>query len=423
MIRPTLLALALTIFLPAAIYTILGTSSMSTGLLPVMLLWTVIGLATAPHPYKLRISDGYALCTVLGAIVLFFVHLLIESTRVRGADFGRFFSSSLILIIMFLGANFAARNLIREPGENLVRTANYILLAMTAMGLAARAGFPAFGAQASAKAIVLFAEPSHFGLAFLPMLLFRASLASKTGQVRLLGGALMLGAILQSLTTIAGVALLAATLLRRKPLFGMLVVMIVVGGGVALVDLSYYAERLSLSGDSDNLTTLVYLQGWENAILNFGETDGLGVGFQQFGLAGSTGDISEKIYAIMGGSYINLMDGGSTATKLIAEFGVFGIAMLLVFFRFALRALMYMRRMQLMPAGARDIHWMFFSACTVSYSLELVLRGVGYFSTGGFLAMTAIMALYRLKRAGIRSGPASPLHTVQPAGPTWSPGS
>jgi len=203
----------------------------------------------------------------------------------------------------------------------------------------------------------------------------------------------------------------------------MLFVMIIVGGGVALLDLSYYADRLSLSGDSDNLTTLVYLQGWENALLNFGETDGLGVGFQQFGLAGSTGDISEKIYALMGGTYINLMDGGSTATKLIAEFGVFGIAMLLVFLRFALRAMIYTRSMQMIPSGQRDIHWMFFSACTVSYSLELVLRGVGYFSTGGFLAMTAIMALYRLKRADIRSGPANPVHTAEPADPAWSHGS
>jgi hypothetical protein len=422
-IRLTLLALALTIFLPPSIYTVLGTSSMSTGLLPVMFLWTVIGLTSAPTPYRLRMSDGYVLCAAMAIIAIMFVHLLIESTKVHGADFGRFFSSSVILVIMVMGADFAARNLIREPGENLVRAANYILIFMTGMGLAARAGFPSFGAQASAKAIILFAEPSHFGLAFLPILLFRASLASKSGQVRLLGGALVLGAILQSLTTLAGVALLAVTLLRRTPLFGMLFVMILVGSGVALLDLSYYADRLSLSGDSDNLTTLVYLQGWENAWLNFGETDGIGVGFQQFGLAGSTGAISEKIYAILGGTYINLMDGGSTATKLIAEFGVFGIVMLLVYFRFALRSLMYMRGLQTAAAEKRDIHWMFFSACTVSYSLELVLRGVGYFSTGGFLALTALMALYRLRRADTQSGPANPVRTVPPGDPAWSRGS
>jgi hypothetical protein len=111
------------------------------------------------------------------------------------------------------------------------------------------------------------------------------------------------------------------------------------------------------------------------------------------------GLFTEKIAQIMGGSYLSLLDGGSTATKVIAEFGVLGIIMLLAYARLVFRGISYIRAAQSAPARDRDKRVIFFQALVISYSLELLVRGVGYFSPGGFLALVALISLHRLSRS------------------------
>jgi hypothetical protein len=228
------------------------------------------------------------------------------------------------------------------------------------------------------------------------MLLFRAAVARRRTQWLLIGTAALLAGLLQNLTMVAGILIVAALLLRHASLvFAMLIVAI----GAFTLDITYYSERLTLSPDSANFSVLVFLQGWENAVLNFQETHGLGVGFQQFGIAGSVGEIADKIAAMLEGDYINLLDGGSTATKLIGEFGVFGIAALLAYFTVVLRGVAYIRAAQRRPAAERDYRRIFFYSLIISYTFELTIRGVGYFSSGGFLAVAALIAIYRSRKS------------------------
>jgi hypothetical protein len=397
-IRMTPVAFILTFLLPWAVGTAVPGASLSIGVMCAAMFWIVAALVGADRPYMLYRSDGYFLALPLSVIVLLSGHIAFSSVLVAGADFGRFAGSCAILLVLFTGAHFASKKLLSVPGTVLVRAANLVLLLLAFCGLAGAAGAPALGpAGVHDKPLLIFGEPSHFALAMLPLLLFRMAVAKTSTQILLISSALAMGAVLQNLTMIAGILVVSAVLLRQWVF--VLLLIPAAGAGLAL-DLTYYAERLAFSSDSHNLSTLVFLQGWQNAFLNFGETHGFGVGFQQFGVAGSIGEIAQRITRLLGGgATLSLLDGGTTASKLIAEFGVLGILLILLFLPAAARSVLFIRRSQFLPPAERDAQRIFFCAMLTTYTIELFMRGVGYFSPGGFLAVVSLLSLSRLRRS------------------------
>jgi hypothetical protein len=183
--------------------------------------------------------------------------------------------------------------------------------------------------------------------------------------------------------------------LRRTQLLLLLGVLLVAVAVLAL-DLSYYADRLVLSADSDNLSTLVYLQGWQRAWLNISETGGLGVGFQQFGFVGSLGTVLEKIVQMNRGASLNLYDGGSTGSKLIAELGVVGVALIVLYLLLVVRGVRLIRRAQRLPIGQRDLRRIFFYSFIIAYASELLIRGNGYLSPSCTLVLASLIAVQQL---------------------------
>jgi hypothetical protein len=162
---------------------------------------------------------------------------------------------------------------------------------------------------------------------------------------------------------------------------------------------------LALTGESDNLSTLVFLQGWQRAALNIYETGGLGVGFQQFGFVGSLGAVANRIGQLVGTS-INLYDGGSTGSKLIAELGAAGVALIALYLRLVMRGVRVIRRAQRVPIEQRDMGQIFVYSLILAYTSELFLRGTGYLSSSGFLVLAALVAVPQLtetKRQAVNS--------------------
>jgi hypothetical protein len=202
---------------------------------------------------------------------------------------------------------------------------------------------------------------------------------------------------LQNLTMLVGVLAAACLILRRLHLLLLLGALVLVVGYMAL-DLRYYTSRLLLSGDSTNLSALVFLQGWQRAGLNISETSGLGIGFQQFGYVGSLGDLAQRIVLLIG-SNLNLYDGGSTGSKLVAEMGALGVALIALYLRLVVRGVVLIRRSQKLPLGQRDLRGIFFYSLIIAYASELFIRGNGYFTPSGFLVLAALLAVPRLGEA------------------------
>jgi hypothetical protein len=388
-IRPVSIALLLTLLLPPSIFVAFATPSMTSGMVICASTWVVLGIVIRERPFAFSNSDANWLIAFIFGIAVLTLHVTIIDSQIGHVDFKRFFLSCVLLGLALIGTIYSARLLASVPTVHLEQAAHLILAVLTIIGIAGVAGVQPIGPQASSRSVVIFSEPSHYSLAYLPILLFCVSIAKRTAQLILIGTSLALALALQSLTMVAGLLIVTALLLRPIPL---VLMAILVGAGSLALDLSYYASRLAFTSDSTNLSTLVFMQGWENAILNFRETHGFGVGFQQFGIAGSVGDVADRILAILGDP-LSLLDGGSTAPKLIGEFGVFGVVGLALFVRMAVRAGLFIRASQLQPVGARDSTRLFFCCFIVTYLVELFVRGTGYFSSGGFLAVVGFIGL------------------------------
>lgn len=151
----------------------------------------------------------------------------------------------------------------------------------------------------------------------------------------------------------------------------------------------YFSSRLDFSSDGSNMTTLVFLQGIDDAYRSFINTNGVGLGFQMAG----TDQPGQYGYTIahMSGSFLNRADGGFVASKLITEFGVFGVGILLWYLKRFFQSTLYLSSYSFEKDNDDSFTLLGFVALIV-FSVEFLLRGYGYFSPGILLFFT----LYQL---------------------------
>ena len=242
----------------------------------------------------------------------------------------------------------------------------------------------------TSKPFFPFAEPSHFGLAFTPIVLFLCLLLK--GWVRFLP-ALVLGLMgLVTPNTIMLLGIIVVVLLRPP-----LAIVFSIFAGVLLLTSShllpgYFTHRIQHC--FKNHTCLVYLQGWEIMLSSLLDTFGLGHGFQNLAAA-ERGPIAERIAKYGHKIYLNRQDGGFLAVKLVGEFGVFGIALVLAATWLIARSAWDLMTRLHQKVGAIDA---LYHALIVGFVLELWFRGLGYFSPGVVLFFAAL-EMRRLKAA------------------------
>ena len=164
-------------------------------------------------------------------------------------------------------------------------------------------------------------------------------------------------------------------------------------------DINYFIERLNFSQNNLNLTTLVYLQGWQEIFYSFQETGGFGVGFQNMGILAPTA-ISELIYQLAGGFYKNRNDGSFLASKIISEFGVLGLMIvglyLKQFFSSLLKISKYLNNTDLINFNSKISPILIFAHIhVIFFIIEMFAAGTGYFSTGVFLLLISFFLLQK----------------------------
>ena len=231
-------------------------------------------------------------------------------------------------------------------------------------------------------------------LTFIPLLMYCCT--SSTGRNRwaaLLLGAMVAG-VLQNLTLVVGWLLVFLICVRGFALPALAAVLALV---ISQLDLSYYLNRLDFSGEVQNLSNAVYLQGWQLIDESLTNSGNWGLGFQQLGVQGSETPATQLIYTLTGGNYSNLLDGGFTFAKLVSEFGwVGGILTALYLFR-AWKAISALRS-SAHGSNATNSALMFANSVIASYLIELFIRGTGYF-TGTAILLTGSLWLITGQRA------------------------
>ena len=113
-----------------------------------------------------------------------------------------------------------------------------------------------------------------------------------------------------------------------------------------------------------------------------------------------TGNFTDLITPIIGGNgSLNLEDGGFLSAKLIAEFGVIGIAIVISYIIQIFKILFKIRKLnQKIELDDMEKKQLILYGFIFSFLVEMFLRGYGYFSPCLLIVLTAYFSLLRIEK-------------------------
>lgn len=373
------------IFLPPALFLVVNLSSLAAGAVLAAILAVALLLPRKSGFALLDRSDLTLLMLCIGVIL---IHLIFADIMLS-IYMWRALSSLAVLPVLFFGATALSFSFLRSDSRVIEKICWRIFFLMIVLLVAAILGFYDGNIFDRNKVVFPFSEPSHFTLAFIPFLMFVCVTSTGWRRYGLLLGCFALAYWVENLTMLVGCFLVAAACARALFFPALLFGILIIG---YLWDFSYFTERLNFSTESSNLSTLVYLQGWELAIESLRSTSYWGLGFQQLGVRPTAVLAAETIYQISG-SELNQNDGGFLLAKLVSEFGILGIIVAGSFSFFACRIFVKLRSIAYgRHAKSADI---FASCVIVSFLLDMYVRGVGYYSGSTLLLLMAMHYCFR----------------------------
>lgn len=379
--RPPTIALIFLLVVPSLLFGARLTSSMAPG--------TLVGAFCAVFTVLVRMSSTARLASTLRfypAVALAITLHLVLATYWGPVDFGRAFISLAMFGIFFAGAGALADLLRSVDSAQLELLMRRIFIGLLILGMAACFGVLQPLRGSFEKPVFPFTEPSHFALATTPFLIFACVSSTHNKRLLYIGIALAEALMLQNLTFLVGCLFAASISLRLKHMVVFTCLLLPV---LFALDLTYYIDRVDFSGELQNLSGLVYLQGWQLIEESLAATHGVGRGFQQLGVNGTAVTAADLIRALTG-SELNLLDGGFNLSKLVCEFGILGALLAGCYMFVAFGAF---RRLRSVVAGRQVVSSLqvFCASVILGYLLELVLRGAGYFTPSGLLLITALL--------------------------------
>ena len=326
-------------------------------------------------------------------LVLFFLISIYSYLLFDWFDFERFLLSYLLLMIYLIACTFFVALSQKISDDKLYKYITIIFYIVAIDGVAFLI-YKIFNPRSTEPLLTFFPEVSHFSLIFLPLLLFKLlSCKNNLYAYSLIIGSLIIVMNIQNLTMLVGLFFVMLIYSIRKSLiiFFIPIVIFVLLIGIDIENLVYYTDRLQLN-DTENISALVFLSGWERALLNISENSLFGIGFNQLGYDGKIGDYQNKI-ASLGLSDLNIKDGGSLAPKLVAEFGFFGIILLAIYLVFFFK-LLYKHKIKRFTYNFNYLDTFYYSIFMMS-SVCIFLRNSGYFSPIIFLLLCSIIYLIK----------------------------
>lgn len=241
-----------------------------------------------------------------------------------------------------------------------------------------------------------FSEPSHYALVYAPIACLALLVCDAKMRIYICLISLALALLVPSLTLLVVTFLLILLTLSINNIL-LLGFFVFFSTSLILVIapnlLQYFLDRLT--GDSpDNLSRLVYIQGWENMVSALSFTSGLGIGFQNLGNEppGATTLILKSLYD----SALNRADGGFLMAKIVGEFGVVGIIFVLFMFITSVAAGYTLRRHIKKSSFTRNAVYLFPLCSIYMIFIELFIRGVGYFSPSLIFAIFCLPGAIKL---------------------------
>ena len=239
--------------------------------------------------------------------------------------------------------------------------------------------------------LLLFPEISHFSIIFLPLLMFKVLVSKNIIYIYVINVfSLVLSIYVENLTLLVGTIMVMSIYSIKKTIIFILIPLVFIISNIGIDNMSYFTSRLSFD-NPNNVSTLVFLSGWERAYLNLIDFSFLGIGFNQLGYEGQIGYYQNQIMSL-GLRNLNLKDGGSLAPKLISELGVFGIFLILMYLIFFVKIMYKLKKYSYSYTHLNA----FYISIFIMSSVNIFMRGSGYFSPIIFLLFGSIFYFIKL---------------------------
>lgn len=368
--------------LPSLVYTALPVSSMAPGL--ALALTIALLLSTTQSN---GVPKGTLLATSLFCTAVSF-HFILAGT-LQPLNASRFVGSLILIAYMIIVSTSTVPLIFDNLKPNTLTPIFWLLTGCATLGILE---IQPSTVNATIKPVFPYSEPSIFALSMSSILMFECGNSRGWKRALLCAVGLSIALLLQSLTLLVVVALvLAASLPLRS-------IVVLIFFALAAITFSaegffdYYLDRLNFSSDSQNLTALVYLQGWQMTFESIIRSMGWGGGFQQLGSNPTQVQAADAISNLLGGGALNQIDGSFILVKLVSEFGVFGITAIFLYLKIAHRSFKEFRGS---ASGTRRISTgrMFANAVVLTFLIEIFLRGAGYLTGTAALLVASITYL------------------------------
>lgn len=377
----TAILLGSLLFIPGAFGFLFEGLSFATGTALVSVV-VILLLAAGQIPSNAREIQNALAITVMASFIIL-AHLLIAYAIDHDPQFdsGRaLLSLALMALILFsVPATCDGIMALDDRLSPIVKTicALFALIALLSL-LQIQPATSSLGA----KPTFPYTEPSFLGFSMPAVLIFTMVRSPVLIRVAILVVFLALGYLLSNFTIIAVCALAAAVTL---PLSWFAAGIAVILASLASLDLTYYTDRLDFDwASSKNLSSLVYVQGWQMLQESISRTHAWGLGFQQLGIVYTNVPASFRINMLLGYD-LNLQDGGFILSKLISEFGIVGMSLVGAYLYVATKAFLKLRLASI-GMSRYSCGEIFSLSCILGYFIELTIRGTNYF-TGTFVLM------------------------------------
>ena len=239
------------------------------------------------------------------------------------------------------------------------------------------------------KPMFVYGEPSHFFLTFGPFILYFL-INSKFKNIFML---CLLFILAKIKSMVFAVQLLIYSFLSYKKYFFIFLLLLSIPVSLSF---DYYYSRIDFLSENRSLSVNAFISGVMRAYVSLFETNFLGFGFNQFGLSNLDTITSHYIYglAMNSGTVANKLDGTILSAKLIGEFGIFGILVIIFYLIFFFRYMIFILKSNLEYIRSNSILF-FMLSIYMGFFIDLFVRSPGYFTSHFYLFLLACSYLYK----------------------------
>ena len=311
-----------------------------------------------------------------------------------------FITLPILLFLVLVGLEVGCRS---ESSDwlNLQRTSWWclILVFFTFMiEILIPSWFPHRGSGTVGKLSGLFSEPSHVAFSLFPCVAILLIAEDKRTRQR---GILAIVGLLVLSRSSTLVALLVAFLVYRSVVHGKIHQAAAVAAGMAVlvvlaavVDYNQFlvptidrVVGVAASSDTNNISSLVYVQGWQDAWYNLRKTHGAGLGLNMMGCSPLPDVPARGVLSLEGLGELNAQDGSFLFSKIVSEIGLVGIVFYIAIICWWIQLERKIRRLSAAPLRFAASVQAVLIFCFVTSSF---IRGAGYFSGGLLLWVSAV---------------------------------